>query len=79
MGMTRSVDWLKIAVSVVRFRPWGLLAFPAQFFLVQRTCSELGNPAMSDVRDFLISGSYKVIERYRLLLAGAKKRPEREF
>jgi hypothetical protein len=34
---------------------------------------------MSDVRDFLISGSYKVIERYRLLLAGAKKRPEREF
>jgi len=31
--------------------------FPRRIFASERICSELGNPAMSDVRDFLISGS----------------------
>jgi hypothetical protein len=50
--------------------------FPVEF--TQRTGGELGNPAMSEVRDLLISGSEEVIGRYRLLLAGAKSDQERE-
>ena len=34
---------------------------------------------MTDVRDLLIRGSEKVIDHYRLLLAGAKTEKEREL
>ncbi|QIO36572.1 hypothetical protein [Bradyrhizobium sp. 1(2017)] len=34
---------------------------------------------MTDVRDLLVRGSEKVIEHYRLLLAGAKTEKEREL
>src|SRR5207247_8781262 len=35
---------LKIAVSVVRFRPWAPLAFPAQFFFVRARSPISKNP-----------------------------------
>jgi hypothetical protein len=34
---------------------------------------------MSDVRDMLIRGSERVIDHYRVLLAGAKTEKEREL
>jgi hypothetical protein len=34
---------------------------------------------MTDVRDLLIRGSEKVIDHYRLLLASAKTKKEREL
>ena len=34
---------------------------------------------MSDVRDLLIRGSEKVIQNYRVLLAGARTESEREL
>ncbi|MCP3370000.1 hypothetical protein [Bradyrhizobium cajani] len=34
---------------------------------------------MSDIRDLLIRGSEKVIEHYRLLLAGARTESERQL